>query len=1021
MQSGRSQQRAPGSFSPLPNSFSSSAAAAAAAASGRERERERDGRPPSSSSQRNQLTPASSSSRPQIRRIDTSPGDDSTSATSSSTYFNLPAAKVRSPQTPVDVTSPSLPGFTAHSNGSASSLQSPQNFSRPNRDTLPPGARNASPLTLPSSTTRIGHHSRKHSQTQGMFDTTLPSTSSSNLAQITTMSQGNIPPAPASAGLSASQIAAQAAMQHQSLAAHQHHSRNRSQTVPFQGSGDNHEPQKRQVSRSNGPTAISGGPLSPPALSLTEASVPRDAHLNNTSHAAAEARYHNGLLGNQAATTAANVAFPRSSPQTSPALASEEYRQPVLPAPITIPEKPLKLEKSKVKLFSRPKKIDTKGEASVKPLPSPSKIGSALASLQRGNFSTTSLAETQRAGAKRRKKEKEKKHHFLSRSKHKLKDNDYHLPLSSAASNSRPVDPNAPSSLYNFNVPPSPGPNTSSFGKSVSGLDLRHGGRALREKRKEEKQQLGMAHDNESAFTLNPTSSTSEWAGPSSLGTNISLTQSNLNFFDPVDSSKYGLNSMTLDDAWPYLKAKLLAIFEGEDLRLPIEDFNRVVTMHIQFAIQRRSAHIIVEDVRELLSTGFLSLDFALRRTPEDRLIPALAELWVFTFTSILPYMQAVFLPLDLEFSGTGPLMTADQARDFWGAILPNTSNDAPPPYPTATTTPATPPTLDIRRLVLLSYRDTLILPRYDKLKMIFSRLSLEHLPSSLASLALASPPPPSDAILSTSLPRDMEFQPLQQQQSQSTPQSQRPGTAMSLDPSVASYNSNGSTLLNNINNADNSSNPSRSRAISNVSFGSGSEGAPSSMLRPFTPAIREGRDRNNSGSNASLREIAQRDQNVELGGKQVTDMVGRMLQCLSVLASVQTGGLAPFEANVASSSAAQGAAAANAAAAAAAAQGSGAGGGNDEGRNMVTELGRLLKLNWLGRGRTGRNRRGIVGGRIKRDNSDIMTGGGGGGGGSSIISARSSHSGLSGLAIQHQQSQQPQPQVLREGVGAAG
>lgn len=1038
MQSGRSQQRAPGSFSPLPNSFSSSAAAAAAAASGRDRERERDARPQSSSSQRNQITPASSSSRPQIRRIDTSPSDDTTAA-SSSTYFNLPTAKVRSPQTPVGVTSPSFPGFTAHSNGSASSLQSPQNFSRPNRDTLP-GARNASPLTLPS-TTRIGHHSRKHSQTQGMFDTTLPSTSSSNLAQITTMSQGNIPPAPASAGLSASQIAAQAAMQHQSLNAHQHHSRNRSQTVPFQGSGDNHEPQKRQVSRSNGPTAISGGPLSPPALSLTEASVPRDAHLNNASHAAAEARYHNGLLGNQAATTAANVVFPRSSPQTSPALPSEEYRQPVLPPPITIPEKPLKLEKSKVKLFSRPKKIDTKGEASVKPLPSPSKIGSALASLQRANFSTTSLAETQslyslnnsssatiraldapldkESSAKEKEKEKEKKHHFLSRSKHKLKDNDYHLPLSSAASNSRPVDPNAPSSLYNFNVPPSPGPNTSSFGKSVSGLDLRHGGRALREKRKEEKQQLGMAHDNESVFTLNPTSSTSEWAGPSSLGTNISLTQSNLNFFDSVDSSKYGLNSMTLDDAWPYLKAKLLAIFEGEDLRLPIEDFNRVVTMHIQFAIQRRSAHIILEDVRELLSTGFLSLDFALRRTPEDRLIPALAELWVFTFTGILPYMQAVFLPLDLEFSGTGPLMTAEQARDFWSAVLPNTSNDAPPPlYPTSTSQATTPQVLDIRRLVLLAYRDTLILPRYDKLKMIFSRLSLEHLPSSLASLALASPPPQSDAILSTSLPRDIEFQPLQQQQPQPPPQAQRPGTAMSLDPSVASYNSNSSTLLNNnANNNDTSSNPSRSRAISNVSFGSGSEGAPSSLLRPFTPAIREGRDRTNSGSNASLREIAQRDQNVELGGKQVTDMVGRMLQCLSVLASVQTGGLAPFEANVQSSSAAAGAAAANAASAAAAAAGSGAGGGNDEGRNMVTELGRLLKLNWLGRGRTGRNRRGIVGGRIKRDNSDMT----GGGGGSSILSARSSHSGLSGLAIQHQQSSQTQPMVLREGVGAAG
>ena len=33
----------------------------------------------------------------------------------------------------------------------------------------------------------------------------------------------------------------------------------------------------------------------------------------------------------------------------------------------------------------------------------------------------------------------------------------------------------------------------------------------------------------------------------------------------------------------------------------------------------------------------------------------------------------------------------------------------------------------------------------------------------------------------------------------------------------------------------------------------------------------------------------------------------------------------------------------------------------------MVEELNKLLKLNWLGRGRTGRNRRGLVGGRVRR------------------------------------------------------
>ncbi|KAI1382890.1 HbrB-like protein [Hypoxylon trugodes] len=865
MQPVRPQQRAPGSFSPLPGSISSASTAAAAAAA-------------SSSSASSAAAAAAASSRPQIRRIDTSSSDDT---------ISIP--KARGPQSPSN---------SAHSPNIASPsyANSPYNFSRPTaRPSLElPQPRTASPLTLPPA--RAGHI-RKHSQTQGLFEPTLPSTSTSNLSQVAmaqaqAQAQAQSQSQPAGS-LSASQIAAQAAVMQ-----HQQHSRHRSQTVPFPGS-ESHDAAKRP-----GPKPISGH-RSPPMLSLTEASAPRD-------NGFAAQGYHNGLLGSHAAaaTAAANVVFPRS-PQSSPGLPPPEQSTPTAPA---VPEKPAKAEKSKVKLFSRPKKIEIKGDTKERPLPSPGKIGSALASLQRGNFSTTSLADSQSfyslgnssaatirpvdSPIEGKEKDKEKKHHFLSRQKHKLggKD-DYHLPLSSAASNSRPVDPHAPSSLYNFNLPPSPGPNNN-LGKSVSGLDLRHGGRALREKKKED----------EGSFAAG-----SEWPGPGSLGSAAATTHSYLS--DPIDSGKYGLHNMSLDDAWPYLRAKLLVIFEGEDLRLPVEDFNRVVTMHIQYCIQRRSAHIIIDDLRDLLSTGFASLDHTLRKTPEDRLIPSLVELWIFTFTSILPYMQAVFLPLDLEFSGCGSILTPEQARDFWGGVVADSA--APDPHHQgpnfeAHLSPAS-SVLDVRRLVLISYRNSLILPRYEKLKTIFSRLSLEHLPSSLASLALASPPLLNDSVASLST-------------SPSDGPSGRPGTAMSLDPSVASYNSTSTTVFGN------DSNPSRSRAISNVSFGSGvsdpTSAGTGSLLRPFTPQTRDGSDRGGREILGSVRE-----QNVE-DSKQVTEMVGRMLQCMSVLASVDTG----VNANSA-----------------------------DEASKMVAELGRLLKLNWLGRGRTGRNRRGMVGGRVKR------------------------------------------------------
>ncbi|CAK7229763.1 hypothetical protein SEUCBS140593_007356 [Sporothrix eucalyptigena] len=1020
--------------------------------------------------------------------------------------------------------------------------------------------RAVSPLTLPSShggassaatgpTSPISSfkpsHSRKHSQTAGLFDATLPSTNGgSSLSQVISQQQQQQPQAPPSRSMvntpplqiqlaqvpremSASQIAAQAAVLHHKQAMqgqgstkltpqqqqqlqqaqqsqmmqqqqqqqqqqqhqlhqaqytqppslqqqhslqhqqqpNQHllqHSRQRSQTVPAPG-----EPYEAAVATTNKRNS-GGGPLAPPILSLTEASAPRESGFGSQT-------YHNGLLGSHtsAAQTAASVVFSRSgAPPTSPKLASphspkqqqQQQQQaqhaplPPPPPPPPVPEK--KAEKTKVKLFSRPGKISTKAESKEKPLPSPSKMGitSALASLQRANFSTTSLDSSAQSsfyshqnssaatirpsdsglglglvgtgssatlggvggggGASGSsgapsfiekessgKEGKEKKHHFLSRQKHKLKDkDDFHLPLSSASSNSRPTDPNAPRSLYTFSLPPnSPGPNSTTF-KSMSGLDLRHGGRALRDKKKdkEDKSGAGVGVVANGDYVRSASieimggagagggagSVQGDWPGPGSFGSGGASYLHD----SAVDAAKYGSSNLSYDDAWPYLKAKLQVIFEGEDLRIPVELLNRVVVMHIQYCIQRRSPNIILEDLRDLLTMGFASLDRTLRMTPEDRLIPALVELWLFTFTSILPYMQAVFLPLDLEFAGTGTLLTPEQARDFWGGVTATTSAANASLTSSASSATIVPGSsvavapvsavLDVRRLVLASYRDIVILPRYDTLKPIFSRLSLDFLPQSLTGVAMARGSP----MMGQTKPIPIQQRPgrsnsaltagghsygsfgssFQQQQqyhifstSPSAESSGRPGTAVSLDPST-SFNSGATTLNNtggggtntpntqNNNDSSASASGSRSRAISNVSFASSNEPRPS-----FSSSV-SGGDRERGGGGAAIPTSAMggmgllgsvREQNVE-DSKQVTEMVGRMLQCMSVLAGVGVAGDGHGTINGLTT---------------------GDGLSGDEGNRRVEELSRLLKLNWLGRGRTGRNRRGMVGGRVKR------------------------------------------------------
>jgi hypothetical protein len=686
-------------------------------------------------------------------------------------------------------------------------------------------------------------HKRQHSQ--GFFEPSLPTAS---LAEQATMTN-----------LTASQIAAQAAMQHQ--AANQQN-RNRSQTAPV--------PQSP-------PEAAVGRRKPPPPLSVAD--IPRRP---GEIELAKAQQYQNGLVGgHSAAATAANAAFPRSAP-LSPGLTRFD--------PPFDKQHTIKTERSKIKLFSKQKQLGTSASKDMahqeRTLPSPISMGPpGPGGLSRMvNPSMTSLADSMASGQSYfyntnnnststlvpvdrqvpQEKEKPHKHHFLSRQKNKLKEkigDDHTISLSSASISSKALDQNATQALYSL-APPSPGPSMNSFSKSVSGLDLRHGGRALRERKKEEKastahqaidsKRLDVERTDRALSTSVPSLTT-----PTTLGSlppsNVSMFGglSNFNAGDALASQAglqgFGLSNMSPEDAWDFLKAKLLIVFEGEELRIPVEDLNRLVTVHIQHCILKKIPTAITQDLRDLLRTGFQSLNQTLKGIPDHRLVPALVDVWLFMFGTILPYMQAVFLPLDVELKDHGNPMTPREAADFWGASPGSIDNGFGNEF-------------DVRHMVLLSFRDNVVLPHHDSLKATFSRLSLESINASV-NLVSSSPDPGT------------------------TP---RPGTAGSLDPGMASFNSQGSTLLGD---------GSRSRAASNLS-------APE--LPPFAPS----RLPRHAPANSS----------------QVTETVGRMLQCVSVLGSVQSG---------------------------------------DDAQMKMEGLAKELKLNWLGRGRTGRNRKGFVGARV--------------------------------------------------------
>jgi hypothetical protein len=474
------------------------------------------------------------------------------------------------------------------------------------------------------------------------------------------------------------------------------------------------------------------------------------------------------------------------------------------------------------------------------------------------------------------KEQKDKHKHVGLRQKLKLKDKDdsYALPLSSANSNSRPVDINNPQSLYSF-APPSPNP-TSNFAKSVSGLDLRHGGRALREKKKEEKAQQAAFASLEPVYSRGE-SDTSEWP---SLGT--SFTNQSVNNFNTYSEVKeaganFGLSNMSADDAWDLLRAKILVAFEGEDVRIAVEDLNKLVTIHVQRCVQKKVPSIVIGDLEDLLKTGFLSLNHTLRGVGDNGLVPRLVMMWMDVFGKILPFMQAVFLPLDQEFKGRGTILTSPKlAAEFWGALPSHDSGSKLSSSPASgegfELEVAAGEELEVRRILLISYRDTIILPRYEVLKSTFSRLSLDSINASLT---------PYDGGRNRG----------------NSGGSDRPGTAQGME--YGSYNSQSSTLLGSMTSGG------RSRATSNLSVVSNPAQDVAFQSFSSPPAARP------SDSSSS----------------HVTETVGRMLQCLSVLCSIQSG---------------------------------------DDAQAKMEELNKQLKLNWLGRGRTGRNRKGFVGSRVR-------------------------------------------------------
>jgi hypothetical protein len=707
-------------------------------------------------------------------------------------------------------------------------------------------------------------------------------------------------------------MAAQIAMHSQPM--EQQHSRKRSQTLPD-------------------PSGNNGTPPNQPLPQRWPLAAERSFNVNSSNGL----RNMDGFIGGHslAAATAAQVAVHPRSPQYTPAVIDR--------AP-PVPEKDprvVKKETKGIKLFSKPSKIgvlrDKDFDKKHPAMPSPGKM---LSNLRLGNSSMTSLVDSSSSSLytitngststlvpdqanRPAEKEKEKHRHFLSRQKHKYwdKDESYHS-SSSYLKDSRTKDPSAPAPLYSFteNTPAYPG----AFSKQLAAG-----------KKKDAGYIEPVPRERQGSF-----STMTDWP-LTNTATNSSATTVTYGQdygFAPQEVSalgeRFGVPGIAPDDAWPLLKARLLHVFEGSLPRPVIEDFNLLVSVHLRRCIQRRSPGVIIEDFTDLLRTGFASVDSSLRSVPDDRLVNKLVTTWSVVLSTVLPFLQSVFHPLDLELKGQG-ILSAREAADFWGAALPDDAASMMNGSLGVGNVPLLGEDVDTRRLILQNFRDEVFMPRYEQLLGIFSRLSLDVVNANVSAKMMLPPllpPPPLMADGSGKRPGTSSsteqaaaalsgVRPTSSSEALAGPGSAGTGDSISISAGHLSSSS-----------AANSAN--RSRATSNTSAGSGSQwhGSPGPGPGHLTP-LHQHQQYNPShfsSAQAQAQLYAQHQQAVHETGARLTETIGRMLQCLSVLVSVQSG---------------------------------------DEAQDKMEQLVKALKWNWLagGRGRTGRQRRGFVGARVKK------------------------------------------------------
>lgn len=224
-----------------------------------------------------------------------------------------------------------------------------------------------------------------------------------------------------------------------------------------------------------------------------------------------------------------------------------------------------------------------------------------------------------------------------------------------------------------------------------------------------------------------PTSTFPRTETPSTLSNVSAFAQSLLGHF-PSSASLVGsshavpsLSTLPPPSLWQSICVRVLPLFYDQAGDLRMETVSDTVETYVRLVFERdaeQAPAVLDEHLQKLISTGLMGVTMQLQQSEGLQRARELVRVWLHYYDTVMPYMHACMFPLESKLHSWHILRTI-LARS--SALRMQQDEHALPDD-----AGAGPPAMDVRRMLLLAFRDQVVLPVCDWLHSLTSRLDLE-------------------------------------------------------------------------------------------------------------------------------------------------------------------------------------------------------------------------------------------------------------------------------------------------------